>query len=273
MNRIRNISLAVSVFVHTSLIGFMNSSGWMGKWFPSIPVREKSEVSLQFVEIPEEIPESKIEKDTKVISDKTREAKDKIEGEVKDKKAKAKEAAKGKQIAKNTLSPEPASPMPPLPVLQVPDKAGGMEDIRPLESKPEPEKKIEYEIINIPEVSESIFSTEDEGPLTFDTKAHKIGPYFKEVKGRIENYWLRYLIFRYQNTAPEESEAVVSFKILPNGDVSEVSVLEYSGDELFRDFCVASVTSTSPFSPLPENLLLELKKEGGLNIVFTFRYR
>lgn len=264
MNKIRNISLGISLFIHTSLIGVMNSAGWIGKWMPSIPIRQKSEVALEFVEVPEESQDSKDEKKTKVISDKTVEAKDKIEEEVKERKARAKEVAKGKQIAKASLQPLQSVP-------EMPDKFGDQPSIPQI---PMPERpKVEYDIINIPEVSESIFSTPSEGPLTFETQVHKIGPYFKQIKKKIENYWLRYLIFRYQNTAPQESEVVVSFKILPSGEVTEVKILEYSGDELFRDFCVASITNTAPFPPLPEKLEEELKKEGGLNIVFTFRYR
>lgn len=264
MNKIRNISLGISIFIHTSIIGIMNGSGWIGKWMPSIPIKQKTEVALEFVEIPEEIPESKAKKETKVISDRTVEAKDMVEEESKDRKARTKEVAKGKQIVK-------ISPKLPLPVPTIPDKFGDQPSI-PQMPMPEP-PRVEYDIINIPEVSESIFSTPSEGPLTFETRAHKIGPYFKQIKKKIENYWLRYLIFRYQNTAPQESEVVVSFKILSNGEVAGVSILEYSGDELFRDFCVASITNTAPFPPLPENLEEELKKEGGLSIVFTFRYR
>lgn len=275
MNRIRIISLGISIFIHTSLLGVMSGSGWIGRWVPVLPVQKKSEIALEFVEVPEEIEEAKTKKKTKVISDKTVEAKDRVKEKPKDKKARTKEVSKGKQIAKRTLESPKVIPPQPIPSPEVDDKYGGVLGKEksapqvPMSKLP----KVEYDIINIPEVSESIFSTSSEGPLTFETQAHKIGPYFKQVKRRIENYWLSYLVFKYQNTAPEESEAVVSFKILPTGEVNSVSVLEYSGDKLFRDFCVASITNTSPFQPLPENLEEEFKKEGGLDIVFTFRYR
>lgn len=275
MNKIRIITLGVSIFIHTSLVGVMKGTGWIDKWIPSIPVKQKSELALEFIEIPEEIPESKVKKETKVISDKTVEAKDRIKGEAKERKAKAKEVTKGKQIAKASPQSPLPSPQSIQPTPQVPDKLGSPRDDQPnMPQLPAPEQpRVEYDIINIPEVSESIFSTPSEGPLTFETQAHKIGPYFKQVKRKIEDYWLRYLIFRYQNTAPQESETVISFKILPSGEIAGVSVLEYSGDILFRDFCVAAITNTAPFPPLPENLEKELKKEGGLSIVFTFRYR
>lgn len=275
MSKIRYFSIGISIIIHTSLAGVMSSTGWIGKWLPSIPLKQKSGLALEFVEIPEEVVESKFKKDTKVISDKSVDVKDKIKEDVRKGKAKTKEVTKGKQIARTSLQSPVSSPQAPTPTPQVQDKSGGIEGDRPsMPQMPKPEQpKVEYDIINIPEVSESIFSTPYEGPLTFETQAHKIGPYFKQIKKKIENYWLRYLVFRYQNNAPQESEAVVSFKILPNGEVTGVKILEYSGDGLFRDFCVASITNTAPFPPLPENLEEELKKEGGLSIVFTFRYR
>lgn len=256
------------------MIGVMSDSGWIARWLPPVPIREKSGLSLEFVEVPEQMPKSKTKKESKVISDKTVEAKDRIKEKIKEGKARSKEVAKGKQIAKASFQSTDLSPKP-VTVPQVPDRLNGITGQEPsMPQRPETKPpKIEYDIINIPEVSESIFSTPEEGPLAFETQAHKIGPYFKQVKRRIERYWLSYLVFRYQNTAPQESEAVVSFKILPTGGVVNVSVLEYSGDELFRDFCVASIINTAPFPALPENLEKELEKEGGLNIVFTFRYR
>jgi len=132
---------------------------------------------------------------------------------------------------------------------------------------------VEYDIVNLPEVSESIFSSPNEGDFSIEAQEHKIGPYFKKIKKQIEAYWLRYLFFKYQNTAPKVSEVVVSFKILPSGELGSVKVLEFSGDPLFRDFCVAAVTNNAPFDPLPENIKEEYKKDGGLDVVFTFKYQ
>lgn len=271
----RLISLTMSILIHASLAGLTSNSGWMGKLLPVVPIQKKSGLALEFVEVPEETAEDKIKKESKVISDKTVKAKDMIKEVVKEQKTRTKVVSKGKQIAKKSQRPllannQPAL-VPPLPLQS--SNLGEKQPVTPEVPSPEPPKKIEYDIINIPSVSESIFSAPLEGPISFETQAHKIGPYFKQVKKKIENYWLRYLIFKYQNTAPQESEAVVSFKILSSGQVENVSLLEHSGDELFKDFCIASIVNTAPFPPLPLNLKDEIKKEGGLSIVFTFRYR
>lgn len=293
MNRIAAICLMVSIAIHASLIGVLSGSKWIGRLAPIIPVQQKGEVSLEFVEVPETTSESKVKKEARTISDKTVEAKDTIKDKIKDKMARTKEVYKGKQIAKASPqsiihSPQSIVHSPQIPQ-QMPQQAVPMSQPQaeipkpqifspriPIPSPQPPAEKVprvEYDVINIPEVSESIFSAPEEGPLAFETQAHKIGPYFKQIKKRIERYWLSYLVFRYQNNAPQESETVVSFKILFSGEITEVNILEYFGDELFKDFCVASIVNTAPYPPLPENIKDEFKKEGGLKIVFTFRYR
>jgi TonB family protein len=283
MNRITAISVILSFAVHASIIGtFRGHKLVTGAVQPVLLKNKAEDVSFEFVEIPDAVPETKkINKESKVISDKSVKAKDSSKKEsVKEHKARAKEVYKSKQIAKVSgpnVEPVPPKPIeqevqkPKLPELQGPQKPE--ENVIPPMPSPEPPKKMEYDIVNLPEVSETIFSAPETGPLTFEAQAHKIGPYFKEVKKRIEKYWLGYLLFKYQNSAPQESEVVVKFKILPSGEVTGLNVLEYSGDVLFRDFSVASITNTSPFPPLPGNLKEEVEKEGGLDIVFTFRYR
>lgn len=299
MNRITNIAIIASICLHASLFGVFNGHN---KWaiLPQMPkpapLKDKQEVTLEFVDVPDSVPDTKIKKDSKVISDKSVEAKDnKPKDRVKEGKAKTKEVYKGKQIPKTSMNsrsvlpqpvqqpmPQPQIPQPQIPKMEGPQKLEQKAMPHPPEQQaqsamPQPPQKqmpkMEYDIINIPEISESIFSSPSEGPLSFEAQSNKVGPYFKQVKRSIEKYWLSYLIFKYQNNAPQESEVAVKFKILPNGEVTGVSVVEFSGDILFRDFSVASIVNTSPFPPLPENLRKELEKEGGLDIIFTFRYR
>jgi outer membrane biosynthesis protein TonB len=285
MNKIHIASILLSLSIHASLIGAFNGQKMGVRAVqPPAPLKNKvQDVSFEFVEVPDAVPETKeVNKESRVISDKSVKAKDASKKEdAREHKARAKEIYKSKQIAKVSMPSVQPTP-PPQPVTQevekqkLPDAEGPKkpeQQASPPMPVPEPPRKVEYDIVNLPEVSESIFSAPDMGPLSFEAQAHKIGPYFKEVKKRIEKYWMGYLLFKYQNSAPQESETVVKFKILPSGEVTAVSVVEYSGDVLFRDFSVASITNTSPFPPLPENLKEELKKEGGLEIIFTFRYR
>lgn len=268
MNKIRSISVAVSLFIHTSVIGLMGGGDWLQRWMPVIPLPEKTEVALQFVDSPEHAPEAEPGEESKVVSDKTMAAKD-TEEEVLEApgETKTEEVSEGKQLAKLSQGlPKPALPMP-----RPPESVEGESPVTPSMDEAM-EGALKEDIVSLPEISEDIFSTSEEGQLTFEAQYHKIGPYFKEIKKRIEGYWLGYLVFKYPNTAPIENETTVSFRILPTGDVTELEVVEYSGDIIFRDFCVATISNTAPYPPLPEGIK-EVEEEGGLDIVFTFRFK
>lgn len=296
MNKIALISLGVSLAAHAGVMGVSARSGWMNDLKPVMPppVEVRPDVSLEFVETPEVSKAEKADEKSKVISDKSVKAKDRTKDEaVKEKMAKARVIDKSKQRAKYAAfkkeeeriekkvqeekkKAEEAKPSPKKEEQKqaAPEQAEQKSPVEPLIKPVEnKERKMEYDIINIPEISDSIYSSPDSGEFTIEAQEHKIGPYFKKVKKAIELYWIRYLVFRYQNSVPEPSEAVVRFKILFTGEVSDLKVLEYSGDTLFRDYCVASVTENSPFPPLPENLKEEYKKDGGLDIIFTFAYK
>lgn len=272
MNKIRSISIGVSLFIHTSVIGLMGGGGWIQRWIPVIPPPKSTEVALQFVDSPpseeEVVPEAELEEESRVVSDKTVAAKD-IEEEMREAlgETKSKEISEGKQLAK-------LSQGMPKPAPQIPRPQETMEGITPIASLPDEaiQDTSGDDIVSLPEISEDILSTPEKGAVTFEAQYHKIGPYFKEIKREIEGYWLGYLIFKYPNTAPIESETTVSFKILPTGEVTGLEVVEYNGDVIFRDFCVATISNTAPYPPLPEGID-EVEEEGGLGIVFTFRYR
>ena len=295
MNRTRAICLGVSLLIHGSFIGAMNYGGMLTQWLQPLPApKQEDKLMLEFVEVPESALDTEIIEETNVISDKTTEAKDLTEDALEDNKAKSKREDDLKQMPKEEFKDFKEAPEKPkkqaepetkpepeaIPVEEAIAPEQKQKEVKKEEETPsEPQmalqqqKKFEYEIVNLPEVSESIYSTGQKGQLTFQTKAHKIGHYFKDIKKKIEKYWLSYLVFKYKNRSPQMSETMVSFKILPNGEVTEVEVLEHEGDTLFKDFCMASVTNTAPFPPLPDDLWEEVQDEGGLNIVFTFSYK
>ncbi len=109
------------------------------------------------------------------------------------------------------------------------------------------------------------------GEICFNANRYELGAYFKKLKTKVEEYWLPYLAFTYSGNNLFGNKTVVFFKIMPDGKVADVKVLEHEGDELLRDFCISSVQNTSPFDPLPESFL---NKTGYpyLPIVFTFNY-
>lgn len=309
MAKIRYICITLSIIVHTGFIGMMEGRGYLQQWLSIMPPEPQQELQLQFVDTPEEVPAE--EGDTqlsKLISDKTVKAKDEFEElDVEDSASRSKEIEKGRQLPEDSQAPQkvqqPVEKQVPeqrdvQPEPQMEQKKEISEDAilpQPAEEKPQPEmllakldqpiKQIQEQLqppmppreksedfVSLPEVTEDIFSTKYKGELIFETSYHKMGPYFKELKKKIQVYWLSYLLFKYPNTAPEDSETTVAFKILPSGEVDSIEVVEYSGDEIFRDFCVATINNTAPYSPLPEEVVEEMEKEA-LEVVFTFRFR
>lgn len=297
MDRITYKSIFLSLFIHASVIGL-----WGGEWsrdFVFFKRNFDNRVTLQFVDSPEDIKEEKQEKESKLISDKMVSAKDMKEDILeKEKMAKAKEILKGKQLRKSeqkqALYARQAISGDNSRLLH-PDSVGVRNDREGWRTPPQVDDRREAQdksaviieeksrasagvnpqtdnVYTLPEISEDLMSTHLEGNLTFETQYHKLGPYFKEIKKEIENFWLGYLVFKYPNTAPIESETTVSFKILATGAVIDLDVVEYSGDTVFRDFCVATISNTAPYPALP-NGVEEVEKEGGLRVVFTFRYR
>ena len=109
------------------------------------------------------------------------------------------------------------------------------------------------------------------GEISFNANRYELGEYFKKLKTKVEEYWLPYLAFTYAGGNLFGNKTVIFFKIMPNGKVSSIRVLEHSGDQLLKEFCLSSVQNTAPFDPLPETFLKNSPSRY-LPIVFTFNY-
>jgi len=315
MSKVRYICLSISIIVHTGFIGMMEGRGYLQQWLAITPPEPQRELQLQFVDTPSEAPAEEVDSQlSKLISDKAVKAKDMSEElEVEDSASRGQEIEEGRQLPEDSQAVQQAQQAVKeaaqqqrdvQPERQTEPKKEEVEDAilpsEPQEEKPEPEsemvltkldqpiKQIQEQlqppmppreksddIVSLPEVSEDIFSTKYKGELVFETSYHRMGPYFKELKKRIQAYWLSYLLFKYPNTAPQESETTVGFKILPSGEVESIEVVEFYGDEIFRDFCVATINNTAPYPPLPEEVVEEMEymEEETMDIVFTFRFR
>ena len=312
MNKIRTICVAASLFIHSTAITMIAHDNWVERIMTVKLPDIESELRLQFVDTPDGVPPEQESKDAKLISDKSVTAQDEYEGESESEAegSRTEEAEEGRQLAKQSQA---VVQQPKEPVLKQPEEEPVEEEEEEPEPEPEPEIKdlseepapekdkpdivtaklttpampIEEQItpeiespqpaddiVSLPEVSEDIFNAKFKGELLFETAYHKMGPYFKDLKREIEFYWLKYLLFKYPNSAPIESEVTISFIVLPDGSVIDIKVVEFIGDEIFKDFCVATINNTAPFPPLPEDVSEdELGEKGGLDIVFTFRFR
>ncbi len=109
------------------------------------------------------------------------------------------------------------------------------------------------------------------GEISFNASRYELGAYFKKMKDKVEEYWLPYLAFTYSGGNLFGNKTVIYFKIMSDGRVRDAKILEHSGDQILKDFCLSAVQRVSPFEPLPESFL----RSSGytyLPIVFTFNY-
>ncbi|GAB4335417.1 MAG: hypothetical protein Kow0099_07860 [Candidatus Abyssubacteria bacterium] len=111
------------------------------------------------------------------------------------------------------------------------------------------------------------------GELSFGASRHFFGEYLLKMKQAVERQWVSRLVSQY--TGVVSSEAVIDFKIQPDGSVTDLSVAEVDGDAYFSVVCVSSITDAQPFGEIPYDAIEGLPEEyknKALSVRFTFRY-
>jgi len=111
------------------------------------------------------------------------------------------------------------------------------------------------------------------GELSFAASRHFFGEYLLKMKQQIERQWISRLVSRY--TGVKSSQAVIDFKIQPDGSISDVVINSSEGDPYFPVLCVTSIHDAQPFDKIPYADIDGLPQDFSnkpLNIRFTFRY-
>ncbi len=109
------------------------------------------------------------------------------------------------------------------------------------------------------------FSAEELGGVTLNTYAWDFAPYLLEMKRRIR-----------QNIYPPPAftrlgiisgETVLRFRVLPDGQMTNLEVLGYTGHPSLKETSVIAVKNSAPFKPLPKGF-----PEDYLELTWTFIY-
>jgi outer membrane biosynthesis protein TonB len=111
------------------------------------------------------------------------------------------------------------------------------------------------------------------GELSFATTRHFFGEYLLGMKQAVETEWISRLVSQY--TGLVRSEAVIDFKIQPDGSVTDLDISSTEGDSYFSLICVSSIQDAQPFDEIPYDDIAGLPEEfigKPLSIRFTFRY-
>ncbi|MBC7186995.1 MAG: energy transducer TonB [Calditrichaeota bacterium] len=109
------------------------------------------------------------------------------------------------------------------------------------------------------------FSAEELGGVTLNTYAWDFAPYVLEMKRKIR-----------QNIYPPPAftrlgiisgETVLRFRVLPDGQMTNLEVLGYTGHPSLKETSVVAVMNAAPFKPLPKSF-----PEEYLELTWTFIY-
>jgi TonB family protein len=111
----------------------------------------------------------------------------------------------------------------------------------------------------------------DSGPISFDTSWYDWGAYAEEMVRRIKLHW----------EIPElarlgwKGRLTVRFYILADGTVEGAQYLSHSGTPPFDFAAFNAIVKSSPFKPLPKDLLAQIpgKDREGITVTFFYNIR
>lgn len=129
--------------------------------------------------------------------------------------------------------------------------------------------RLQKEPIHIPLYDDRLSNARSFGEVTFNAKKHEVAPYIIKMKKKIEEHWAPPVLFTYYGLT--SGETVVQFKIMPDGQVRDLKVLQEKGDESLKKSSLQAIQDAGPFEPVPPQVLAG-EKEKYLGITFTFYY-
>lgn len=107
------------------------------------------------------------------------------------------------------------------------------------------------------------------GEISFDAKKHILGPYLKKLKSQIAPLWRLKLESQTFGSLLTSKKVVLGIKIMSDGALGGVLLLEDNGDDLFNKICLDTVIEAAPFAVLPKEWL-EQRGLDYLNLIYTF---
>ncbi|MBI4719891.1 MAG: energy transducer TonB [Chitinivibrionia bacterium] len=101
--------------------------------------------------------------------------------------------------------------------------------------------------------------------ISINTTAWDFAPYLLELKHRVKQHWIPPLAFTALGAI--HGFTTVRFRIMPDGRMEALEVLEEEGHESLARSSVGAIQGAAPFRPLPDNF-----PEDHLEIIFGFYY-
>jgi len=86
-----------------------------------------------------------------------------------------------------------------------------------------------------------------------------------EMKRKVEHNVFPPPAFTYMGLI--SGETILRFKVMPNGSVKDLEVLQYTGHSALKETSVNAIINSSPFKPLPADF-----PENYLEVTAAFTY-
>lgn len=118
---------------------------------------------------------------------------------------------------------------------------------------------------NRPRYDNDKFNANEIGGLTFNTYEWNFAPYMLEMKRKVERNVFPPPAFTHMGLI--SGETILRFKVMPNGEVTDLEVLRYNGHKSLMETSVQAITNSSPFKPLPADF-----PENYLEVTASFSY-
>ncbi|NUO08729.1 MAG: TonB C-terminal domain-containing protein [Candidatus Brocadia sp.] len=107
------------------------------------------------------------------------------------------------------------------------------------------------------------------GAPSFNVKKHEYADYFKHIRDRISLYWFLGYGTRAEIKLEtrDDKPVVVEFKVLPDGSISEVKIVDDAGNFNLASRLVSSIQNAAPLNPFPSKI-----KEPSIDVRFNFYF-
>jgi len=131
------------------------------------------------------------------------------------------------------------------------------------ESQPQPQ--VRQDNLNRPLYENREFNAKDLGGFSFNTYNWNFAPYMLAMKRKVENNIFPPPAFTHMGLIG--GETILRFKVMPNGEVKDLSVLRFSGHPSLKETSVQAILNSSRFKPLPSDF-----PENFLEVTASFSY-
>ncbi|TVM03611.1 MAG: hypothetical protein CV087_04100 [Candidatus Brocadia sp. WS118] len=107
------------------------------------------------------------------------------------------------------------------------------------------------------------------GAPSFNVKKHEYADYFKHIRDRISLYWFLGYGTRAELKleTKDDKPVIVEFKVLPDGSVGEVKIVDDAGNFNLASRLVSSIKNAAPLNPFPSKIT-----EPSIDVRFNFYF-